>query len=238
MCANPWEFFNINAQPFILHAESKAFSDANNKVKQNRKLRDDCLPEPFIGCNKAPIYFLLANPGFENHVDNGSMLNNPQYQQAVKDNLAQKCDVRYPFYYLDPVFTNNQKGGHKWWRSKLEAFVNDLVGCGEDFKKGKVMEELPHKIFALELYGYHSERFNEYFIGKNSPSLAYAICLVKKAIEEDKTIFILRRKNLWLELVPELLCYKHCYFAVNTRQIHITRRNLSPAAFERAKGHF
>jgi hypothetical protein len=237
MCTNPWKSFNQTKSPFILSTEIKAFNDANNKVGNDRKLRDDCLPEPFIGCHKAPIYFLLANPGFERGIDNDSMLKQPAYQKAVMDNLNQNCDVFFPFYYFDPVFETYENGGHKWWRPKLKTFVNDMVECG-NLEKEEVSEKLPRKIFALELYGYHSERFNEHFIDKNLPSLQYAICLVREAIKENKTVFVLRRKNLWIDLVPELLCYKHCYFAVSSRKISITRRNLSPAAIEDAKRHF
>src|SRR5690606_29834213 len=127
-----------------------------------------------------------------------------------------------------PCFNNIEKGGHKWWRPKLDSFVNDLLKCSNNLQLEEVKEKIPRKIFALELYGYHSERFNEHFIDKNLPSLQFAICLVREAIKEDKTILVLRRKNLWVELVPELLCYKHCYFAVSSRQISITRNNLSP----------
>lgn len=150
------------------------------------------LPEPFVGNKDAEIYLLMGNPGrFKRNEANmvAQVMEDQNFREAVSRNLTHSYangngeSVEYPFYYLNPMFQAYDDG---WWDQCLSPLINDFA---------VTPQQLSNKIFAVELYGYHTERLNSSFLSVRNrlPSIAYTEWLIRQAIIEGKIILLGRR---------------------------------------------
>lgn len=217
MKKNPWE--NLINKNGLFYLEN----DYDNIMQNNDDYGDDLendyyvdlryVPEPFIGNINAPIYFLLANPGRINN-DEELELENLE-DNFINDSISnlKHVTIDYPFLYLNPDFQHTS--GAKWWNTCLNPIITYLNINREEFSA---------KFFAVEIYGYHTKKFNSRFVNKNLflPSINYTISLIQNAIRENKLILIGRSVRKWFNLVDGLSSYKSCFFVANNRQMEIS----------------
>ena len=218
---NPWLDF-IHQRPFILEKDRVVIADFNKKTKNGAyKIQDDQPPAPFVGNRHAPIVLLNLNPGY-NKEDN-KFYEKKAFIKASENNLKHKKNA-YPFYFLDPSLGKNS--GYTWWHKKLKELISE-------FKEKAVSQN----ILVLEYFPYHSIRFNN---SKKLFSCAqeYTIFLLKEALKRKALVIIMRSKEEWYKLVPNLKKYKlHCVLK-NPQNVTISPRNMPDGWFDKVKNKF
>ena len=176
-------------------------------------------PEPFVGDPDAAVYLLTGNPGFSDQdncffcLDTLPTILTDVYSHKNKD-----------FFWIDPKYKIEAEcprskrtivhPGQEYWQKRLRELT-------------RVLGRTP-RLFELEYYPYHSKDFYS-FMMEPLPSFEYTKQLVKKAIKEKKTIFILRHKKEWLAAIPEL---KNNYHTLTSpRNTYMTSGNMSKEAW-------
>lgn len=210
---NPW--LNLpKTTPHILNEDFKVF--IKHKVKpSNFGLQLKILPIPFIGnFDKASVVLLCLNPGYHKSWDKKAYEDKYCYKQSIK---SLSFSSTTPFVYLDPKL---QYTGGNWWWTRL---FNPLI-------KKYGIERLSNKMMCLQYLAYHSETFKRlpFFL----PSQNYTFFLLRKAMNKQKIIVIMRSKKLWLEVVPELKNYPYIELK-NYRMPYLTERNTKNGDFQR-----
>lgn len=202
---NPW--LNLpKKSPFIAPCDIEALQDPKYKVDG---LRFDAFPEPYGGnLDAAKIVCLVLNPGFE-EADVTTNFDNPYWVREVRANLEHVTE--YPFLYLSPGAQNT--GGYRWWTAKTKPLE----------EAGVTRDELSQGLMMVEFFPYHSVSYkhNKHYI----PSQQYQFHLVREAMRLDKTIIIMRARNIWIEAIPELAAYPYLELN-NPRNVSISRANL------------
>lgn len=207
---NPWIDLP-SAAPFILHEDQEAVKAFNLVAKPDKRIRDDILPEPFLGLPGADIILLNLNPGFSEgeltyHNDDAS------FRRAALANLAHQ-DQRYPFYFLDPAVTSP---GHLWWQQRLKTLIQDFSAPA-----------VSRKVFCLEYFPYHSPSFARNFPGL--PSQEYNFSLLRKGISRSALFIVMRARDLWLQAVPELTS-ANTHYLNSWQNVSVTQNNC-PSGF-------
>ncbi len=172
-------------------------------------LRLDALPGQFIGgLDKAEVVFLLLNPGFDQRdVDVDIKL--PGFLEANFYNHTNP--YASPFYYFNKAFKTT--AGYEWWNRILGSLL----------RSGLTKGELYERIMVVEYFPYHSKSYKDLPI---LPSQQHAFDLVDEAIKRDKTIVIMRSKDLWYKAVPALEGYTNKIIIKNPRAPYVSPKNL------------
>lgn len=208
--SNPWTKLPT-AEPYILKEDLEVIEDHKNFIG----LRLDTLPEPLVGgLDNAKVVFLALNPGFtDSDVDVNMKL--PKFIEGCRTNLENPYTS--PFYYFNGGL--EATGGYKWWSAKLKPLIS--AGISEEVLRDKIM--------MIEYFPYHSINYKH--INKFTPSQLYSFELVKEAVLRNKTIVIMRSKNLWLEAVPELA--NHSYMTLSsTQNVIVSPKNIGELNFK------
>lgn len=218
MCEiNPW---------LSLSLEDKRITASCDKIRIDRLSSSDlenlCLelyPEPFVGDPDANVYLLTGNPGFSDRDNCFFCLD--ILPTILKDVYSHK---NKDFFWIDTKYKIEAEcprskrkivhPGQEYWQKRLK----DLT---------RTIGRTP-RLFELEFYPYHSKDFYG-FMKEPLPSFEYTRQLVKKAIQEKKTIFILRHKLEWLAAIPELK--NHYHTLKSPRNTYLTHGNLSQEAW-------
>ena len=79
-----------------------------------------------------------------------------------------------------------------------------------------------NNLLVVESMAYHSKNFK--FI--NLPSQKYSCQLVKMAIDREAFVIIMRSRNVWFDLVPQLKTYKNLITMYNPQQTYYSPGNL------------
>ena len=223
--ANPWH--EITPDNKILSRDREAVQIHNKKYSHLEEKRISLVdyPEPFIGNPNAKIYILLANPGrsSESEKKHSSELKKRALESYIINNLRHN-KLEYPFYLLDPKFREWHKGS-EWWGKALKGLIEISS-----------YEKIAQEVISVELYGYHSTRFEKGICDKLvSLSSLYSYGLVEKAIKENKIILLPRAVGEWYKKVPALKSYDKCYLIATNRGITFTENTISPFAFKEIK---
>lgn len=202
---NPWRSLPGKA-PFVLSEDRAAIENFNTRADDDHRLHIDILPEPFLGRPSAEVVLLNLNPGFSedelryHHLDE-------YFRKAALANLAH-VDQPFPFYFLDPSVDSP---GHKWWRKRLRLLIERFSA-----------QKLARHLLCLEYFGYHSKSYS----GDTPliPSQQYNFHLLRKAIERDAVIVVMRKRAMWFQMVPEL-AGADVYSLNSSQSVYVTPNN-------------
>jgi hypothetical protein len=210
---NPWRRLPTHA-PYVLPEDRVAVLAFNRRANPMLRIRTALLPEPFLGPLDARVLLLNLNPGYapENH----RVHRRPSFVRALRRTLR-GTDHGYPFYYLNP---DEDGGGHRWWRSRLQALVSET--SNEDVAQG---------VLCVEYFPYHSVRFGHRAV--RVPSQEFGFGLVREALRRKAVVIVMRARRLWEDAVPELRRYRKLYGLNSPQNVAITPRNC-PDGFEAA----
>jgi hypothetical protein len=213
---NPWQELPQRA-PFVLEIDS-ARVEAHNRRQRADSYRYDLslLPEPFFGDPCASVVFLALNPGW--NPANGAEHGIETFAQSARLSLAHRLKP-YPFLHLQ---TTPSGVGSLWWRRVMSRLIRD---AGFDAVAKGVM--------CVQFFPYHSVKFRS--SGVAIPSQRYSFSLVRKAIERDAEIVVMRSWRLWSLAIPELIDYRRLHIVRNPRNPAISVPNL-PEGYERIVG--
>jgi len=207
---NPWTTLPSVA-PFMLSEDRKFVEAFNPTAKPDQRVRDDLLPEPFLGLPSADIILLNLNPGFSED-ELSYHKSDHSFRQATLANLAHQ-DQQYPFYFLDPT---GRSPGHLWWRRRLGVLIQEFTPA-----------VVSRRISCLEYFPYHSRRFARNL--PQLPSQEYTFCLLRQGIDRNALIIVMRARDFWFRAVPTILT-AHTYYLNSWQNVSVTPNNC-PAGF-------
>lgn len=208
---NPW----LSITPENIAACDKLFFDSNgslydyeeliNSGKRKVELTFSCLPDPFCGNPNSKVYCLNKNPGkpdpcFDNDV---------AYRDATIKNLQLEQDS---CFWAENI--RNKCG-------KLHAGIDWLAMRTKQLKT--ILGRHPN-IFFVEFFPYHST-YGFDFPGC-LPSYEFSNNLIMQAMEEGKTIIIMREKNKWLKRIASLASYPNLYVLKYAQGGYLTKNNI------------
>lgn len=185
---NPWLDLPTS-KPYIARMDEEVVRTA---PKLFSHLRLEIPPDPYLGnLDKAEIILLALNPGFTE--SDFITFQDDEYTKQNRLNLLHRSEPS--MYVLDKKF--DFSGGYQWWTRILKKLITD----------GVPIEVLGDKLMCLQYFPYHSTTYSH--IPQLLPSQQYTFHLLNKAIENGKTIVIMRSRKLWVNAVPTL---KHVEF--------------------------
>ena len=215
---NPWEDLPDKEQ-FILEEDKKCLPS-----KDWCPYHLEMLPDPYLGSPEtAEVYLLSLNAGFE---EGNKLMENQYYLEEKK--LSLTFENRYKFLALDPKLNDTggyKWGGYKWWYPRLREIL-ELFN-----KEGFSDEQVSSMFMCIEFFPYASEKFKR--PRRLVHSQKYSFWLVRKAIENKKTIVVMRGKKLWLKNVCELNDYRFIELK-SWQNVYLSKNNIKPPKdFER-----
>lgn len=212
---NPWIDTPLSA-PFVLGID-KEYVNAHNVIHDDHpELQIDLRlpPAPFFGLHNAPVVVLLANPGV--HPDGVTILNEPANLKLIMDSITSPRGK--PFVDLSSAYNIPDKAA--WWKEHTRDLAKIVGGY----------DELSKKILAIDLHGYHSQKWSA--PKANFPSQAYSFHLVRQAMERGALIITARCREYWLASVPELISYENVVEkTLSPRAVHLSENNLKEKDF-------
>ena len=219
MCTiNPWLSLSIEEKRIIASCDRPNIDKLSSSDLANLCL--ELHPEPFVGDPDADVYLLTGNPGFSDR-DN-CFICHPTVPSILKEVYSHK---NRDFFWIDPKYKIEAEcplskriithPGQEYWQKRLRELT----------------EKIGHtpRLFELEFYPYHSKDFYG-FMKTPLESFGYTKYLVKKAIEDKKTIIILRHKREWVKAVPEL--ENHFHTLNNPINTYLTPANMGPETWD------
>ena len=222
----------------------------------------ELLPQPFIGdVENAKIIICSLNPGFSA----GDYKADELHRYDILEQLNPDNHNKTLFWLTEkPDGEGNLSGGAKWWQGKLDqknknnSFVYNIIKeyksdieslSNEELKKEKekAFKVLSENTAAIELFPYHSEKFNpKYTECRSTERIKDYVwnTLVKNAKEKNQLICFTRSFALWgldTEKMPPNVIYnpsvQNITFNVNKcfgKRIfdHIEKHLISENAFK------
>jgi len=210
---NPWRHLP-KTPPHILSEDFEALTKCGENPK-HLGLQLEILPVPYLGnIEKASVVLLCLNPGYHKSLDRKAYKDKYCFRESL-NSLTFSNEI--PFLCLDQKL--KYTGGYKWWTRLLKRLMEEFG-----------MKTLSEKLMCLQYLPYHSKTYcNPPCI---LPSQKFTFSLLKKAIEDKKTIVIMRSKKLWFKAVPELKTYPFIELK-NYRMPYFTERNTKNGDFQR-----
>ena len=164
-----------------------------------------------MGSTIAPVVILLANPGVG--VGDQRQQTTPAALEQIYAGFQKRRNA--PFWPLLDSFQDTNAG--RWWTSKTRDLAKEVGG----------RQELAKRLQAIEVHGYHSEKWAPPM--SNFPSQGYGFELVRRAMDRDAFIIIGRAQSYWYSAVPELRRYpRHIRRLVSSQSAYLSRANLGP----------
>ena len=193
---NPWTELPSSA-PYVLPSDAARVGAFNNdpKVPDQRRLRLEIVPEPYIGRIDAPIVFLKLNPGYS--PTDIRFTEDPRAREVWRKNILHQA-LDYPFYVLDPELAWADNAN--WWKSK----IRQVLQIADD-------RTVANNVLCIEAFPYHSVSA-PYFPGV-LPSQRYNFALVNQAIDRGALILMANTVNWWHQQVPRLSGYANLFVA-------------------------
>lgn len=210
--ANPWRHLPQEA-PFVLKLDADEAARLGINLDATFKLQQ--MPEPFFGSPDADVVVLLLNPGWDPadvpvHLD-------PAFRIAVRDSL-EHADKEYPFIHLAPG--ERMTPGRDWWERNIAA---QLIAATS-------LQAVSRGLLCLQFMGYKSERYLDRDL--RLPSQQYTFHLLRRAMQRNALVLIMRSHKLWCSEVPELEEYTNKAIAINKRRPYLSNGNFEPGVFE------
>lgn len=185
---NPWRQLP-NSPDYLLEIDREQVTAHNRRpgLRHDHRIRLEVIPEPFTGQPEAPVVLLNLNPGFEEaDIVNYSP---PHRSRMMRAALTHQLDPESAFWHLTPEFAGT--GAGRWWTAKL----NPLIGkVGRDAVRAGIQ--------VIEYFPYKSKRYKD--LKRRLPSQEYGFHLVRKAIDREALIVVMRSYKRWLSAVPEI----------------------------------
>ena len=230
-----------------------------NAKNPEAKLDFNCLPEPFSGDIESEVYCLNMNPGapdkdFTRGADQngdyvlqaqGIMTHNLKshyFDDMVADGNGIRKDFQAYSDCMDRIFAGKNLKEYKnnrtalgsirphdgaVWQREMWGPMKKAIGDMEKREGiGKGEGHFPN-IFVIEYFPYHSA--GGFVFPKYLPSYGYSNFLVKKAIEEEKLIIIMRKEELWYERIDGLKGYANKLLLRNHQRVWLSPGNLCRA---------
>lgn len=196
---NPWLQLPA-AAPYVLpqdHAQIEAF---NQRYPDDEwRIRLNLPPVPFLGHPDAPIVLLNLNPGFD-EADNERQ-NTPYYSEASRRCYAHEKTER-PFFFFDEKIEGEPYGegpGYRWWQKRVKG----LKALDARFDDAL----LSRAFLCVEYFPYRSKAYRPLPRQQTLDSQQYGFELVRRAMERNALIIVMRRKRQWCEKVERLTDY-------------------------------
>lgn len=218
------DYIKIN-RGFVLN------EDKSNELALHFNL--NFVPQPYIGSSNASYYMLMTNPSWH-EFDITHMgiekINNEDEATTFKRfkiclNQLTFSNTENQFHLLHNAFSNLSSGSmriknaYDWWKQRI-------------FCKNSVIKD-ENELFVLQLFPYRSyssigiEQFSKKYALKSSK---YRNELLRNAIINNKTIYIMRSAKLWISAVPELKEYgiktNNIFVAKNFQNATLSKSNL------------
>lgn len=174
-----------------------------NYSKKEVELTFDYLPDPFCGNPQSKVYCLNKNPG----KPDPCFANDLAFRDATLKNLRLEQDTCF-WAILNEC--GKYHAGVDWMKKRTKE-LEDILGRRPD-------------IFFIEYFPYHSTYGFDF--PECLPSYIFTDNLIKKAMEEEKTIIIMREKNKWLKRIPSLANYHNLYVLKYAQGGYLTKNNI------------
>ncbi len=217
MVNNPWkEITNGKAKvaicdiPFFeKYGSAELYTKKINDKDKEIELTFGCMPEPFCGNPDSKVYCLNKNPG------------KPDF--CFKDDEA----------FIKATIKNLQlKSGTCFWAEDIRNKCGKLHdGVEWMHKRTKSLKDFLNDyqdIFFIEYFPYHSTK--GFTFPKDIPSYSFSDELIKRAIEENKLIIIMREKTNWIKRlkksIPDIEQYKNLYKLKCPQGGYLTKDNI------------
>jgi len=204
---NPWPQLPDRA-PFVLDADRQWIDQHNQSVSEEFHYHTELYPEPYAGRLDAPVVLLALNPGFS--PGDAQVHASRTYQKLWWGN-AEQTITDYPLFLIHPDLRHAPC--FKWWTAKLRYLI-DLFG----------LATVARNILELQLYPYHSRAFRRR--RGRLPSQDFTVDVVRRAMERNSVIILMRSRRIWEEYVPELASYPHLLTVRNPRNPTFSEKNL------------
>jgi len=205
---NPWKNLKKDNNEYIAECDKPFLSSLRHKLKGDNELKFGPIPGPYTGDPENSVVYVLAlNPGYTAGEDERICA---EYEDIYINNLAHS-NQEFPFISFNPVFFGTP--GQNWWKCKLGSIIKETS-----------IETVSKFVFNVEYFPYYSKEYKS--IGKILPSQEYTFYLVRKAIEEDKIIILMRSKKIWYEAMTELIDYPNKYVLNSPQNPVISPKNM------------
>lgn len=228
---NPWvELSKSDDNPNLVLSDEKEiirkFNERNRLINSTSdfdyKIHTDIMPAPFMGdVNNSPIVLLTLNPGWDPKEEEVGFYKkyDPYWEQMIKHQFP---IPELPLFCLDNEYADKSP----YWAMKLRPLIS------------KTSKELVAKnISVIQYFPYQSRKYKPLYKDLSKGwlrSQKYNFDLVKKAIDREAIIVILRSKNIWFEAIKELNPdfeghYKNVRFTNSVLNPILSEKNLNGA---------
>jgi hypothetical protein len=189
---NPWKGLPPR-EPYVLKEDWDAVERLNDKLRRrgakSSTIRHEILPVPYVGNPlTASVILLSLNPGFQK--PDLFHYKSDKFRKACKDSMLHRPS-KYPFYLLDPRFSKTCGG--EYWSRRLRTLTE---------KHGN--EAVARAVCVIQWHPYHSAVSTGHPDQKFCASQDYSGWLVEQAIKRNCVVLLLRSREEWQSLVPEL----------------------------------
>jgi hypothetical protein len=201
---NPWQDLP-EEPPYVLDMDEDALA------RVRRDLQLDALPVPYIGSlTDATVCYLLLNPGLANDEERQSAHARRQLLSALT------FESSPPFWPLKEQLS--ETSGYKWWKPRLRALA-DEVGW----------DTLSHRLMCIQYFPYHSRTFTASTV--RLPSQAWALTVLRSAIQKRLTFVLGRGVALWESVAPEFVGADRVILNA-PRAAHLSPDNMAASSFK------
>lgn len=223
---NPWiELINSKDNTnLILSDESeivRMFNDRNRLISATSEfdyqIHTDIMPAPFMGdVLNSPIVLLTLNPGWDPKEEEVGFYK--KYDSYWEQIIQHKFPIpELPLFCLDDEYAKKSP----YWATKLKPLIN------------RTSKELVAKnISVIQFFPYQSRKYKDLYKDLTDDKLRsqkYNFELVRKAIDRNAIIVILRSKRLWFDAIKELNPENEGHY----KNVRFTNSKLNPTLSEK-----
>ena len=215
-----------DSQYYFMLGDEQALKKYNASCKNdNSKIITNLIPQPLCGnLLKGDIFLCSLNPSFreEDLYLEGvkkSTFSYPNYKQSIINLLLQSEMMDNSMFYISekPADCDYRKNspGSKYWRNRLNQsnkekslvcnLTKELRNKDHNVNEDDVFQMLANRIVTLELFPYHSYKFDRSLLNPNKYSFKSVNMmksfvhddLIPKAKEKDVLVVFLRSFKAW-----------------------------------------
>ena len=217
---------NGDSQDYFLSGDEQALKKYNATCKNDSlKIVTQLVPQPLCGnLLKGDIFLCSLNPGYQEedlYLEGvkKSQFNYPDYKQSIINLLCQNGAIDNSMFFIseepaEGIYKENSPGS-KYWRKKLNQankekslvhnLVKELQDRGHNTNESAVFQMLADRIVTLELFPYHSDKFDRSLLNASQYSFKSVNMmksfvhddLIPKAEERDVLVVFLRSFKAW-----------------------------------------
>lgn len=211
---NPWRKLHPSKGSYVLEMDREDIRRYNAAVRDEAKVIDWSIPEPFIGNpESARVVLLGLNPGHSN--EDKEAHSNDDFREAMLHNLDHESQ-EYPFYPLNPGF--EPVGVVKWWGTRTRKLRNSVGLGAASFAK---------RLLVIEGFPYHSKK-SALPTKQVCKSQEYSFQLAKEMLGK-RLVVLMRSQKHWLEVDPE---FGKAPRLKNPQCGHVSEGNMDPGLYK------